>query len=391
MAACSRPRRSPPAAVTPLLGHAADVSTSRAGSRAHDRDDARRGGRQRRPTPRRAVTLADALLRQTRVSGNAGLAMRGRARAARRARTRRRTVRRAPHARRRLSRRSIASPTRFARHERCQTMRADDAWVYGVIGDAHIERGEYDAAFDAFDRMAAIKPTAAAYARVSYARELQGDLPGALRTMQMAAEATSAHDPGVARVASRAARPAVSGDGTSSRTRGASSPRRPRVPGPSVRGGRPGARRRGQRRHPRRPRHRHGAARDDADAGGPRVRRRPAGGSVSRRGGAAVSARRGRVAQRRARAVAAGALPRRARPASGRGDRASARRRASSATTSSRPTRWPGPTSRPASSIKAKTADRSRAAHRQPRSHHPLSRRRDRPCERATRGRWRRR
>jgi tetratricopeptide (TPR) repeat protein len=79
--------------------------------------------------------------------------------------------------------------------ERCQSIRMDDAWVWGVIGDAHIERGEYDAAFDAFDRMAALKPTAAAYARVSYARELQGDLPGALRTMQMAAEATSAHDP----------------------------------------------------------------------------------------------------------------------------------------------------------------------------------------------------
>ena len=91
-------------------------------------------------------------------------------------------------------------------------MRADDAWVYGVIGDAHVERGEYDAAFDAFDRMAAIKPTAAAYARVAYARELQGDLPGALRTMQMAAEATSAHDPGVAGVASRAARRALSGE-----------------------------------------------------------------------------------------------------------------------------------------------------------------------------------
>jgi tetratricopeptide (TPR) repeat protein len=43
--------------------------------------------------------------------------------------------------------------------------------------------------------MTAIKPTAAAYARVSYARELQGDLAGALRTMRMAAEATSAHDP----------------------------------------------------------------------------------------------------------------------------------------------------------------------------------------------------
>ena len=67
--------------------------------------------------------------------------------------------------------------------------------MWGVIGDAHIERGEYNAAFDAFDRMAAITPTAAAYARVSYARELQGDLEGALQTMRMAAEATSAHDP----------------------------------------------------------------------------------------------------------------------------------------------------------------------------------------------------
>jgi len=35
---------------------------------------------------------------------------------------------------------------------------------------------------------------AAAYARVSYARELQGDLPGALRLMQMAVEATAPQD-----------------------------------------------------------------------------------------------------------------------------------------------------------------------------------------------------
>jgi tetratricopeptide (TPR) repeat protein len=92
-----------------------------------------------------------------------------------------------------LSQHRFADALREAR--RCHTMRADDAWVYGVIGDAQIERGEYDAAFDAFDRMAAIRPSAAAYARVAYARELQGDLPGALRTMQMAADATSAHDP----------------------------------------------------------------------------------------------------------------------------------------------------------------------------------------------------
>jgi tetratricopeptide (TPR) repeat protein len=39
------------------------------------------------------------------------------------------------------------------------------------------------------------RPSAAAYGRASYARELQGDLPGALRLMQMALEATSGHDP----------------------------------------------------------------------------------------------------------------------------------------------------------------------------------------------------
>ena len=37
-----------------------------------------------------------------------------------------------------------------------------DAWNYGVVGDAHIELGEYDAAFDAFDTMARLRPDAGA-------------------------------------------------------------------------------------------------------------------------------------------------------------------------------------------------------------------------------------
>ena len=73
--------------------------------------------------------------------------------------------------------------------------RTNDAWLYGVLGDGHLELGEYDAAFEAFDRMNAIKPNAAAYGRASYARELQGDRDGALRLMRMAAEATPASDP----------------------------------------------------------------------------------------------------------------------------------------------------------------------------------------------------
>jgi tetratricopeptide (TPR) repeat protein len=70
-----------------------------------------------------------------------------------------------------------------------------DAWNYGVLGDAYVELGRYDEAFDAFDTMVRLRPDAASYARVAYAHELQGRLDEALRHMQMATEATSAHDP----------------------------------------------------------------------------------------------------------------------------------------------------------------------------------------------------
>lgn len=83
----------------------------------------------------------------------------------------------------------------FDAGNQARAMRPDDPWNYGVIGDAAIELGRYDEAFDAFDRMASIKPTAAAYARIAYARELQGNIEGALTAMRMAIEATSPQDP----------------------------------------------------------------------------------------------------------------------------------------------------------------------------------------------------
>ena len=61
---------------------------------------------------------------------------------------------------------------------------------FGVVGDALLELGRYDDAFAAFDRMAALKPNASAYSRVSYARELTGDVPGALDAMQLALDAS---------------------------------------------------------------------------------------------------------------------------------------------------------------------------------------------------------
>src|SRR5919112_1900509 len=61
---------------------------------------------------------------------------------------------------------------------------------YGVVGDALLELGRYEAAFTTFDRMAALKPSASSYARVAYARELRGDVPGAIETMSLALDAS---------------------------------------------------------------------------------------------------------------------------------------------------------------------------------------------------------
>jgi tetratricopeptide (TPR) repeat protein len=79
--------------------------------------------------------------------------------------------------------------------QRARDIRPGDAWNYGVIADAFIELGNYEQAFDAINTMAGMRPSAAAYARVAYARELQGNLEGALEAMQMAAGATTPHDP----------------------------------------------------------------------------------------------------------------------------------------------------------------------------------------------------
>jgi len=77
---------------------------------------------------------------------------------------------------------------------RARDLRPDDAWNYGVIGDALLELGDYPEAFASFERMMELRPSAAAYARVAYARELSGDLVGALAAMRTALEATPAED-----------------------------------------------------------------------------------------------------------------------------------------------------------------------------------------------------
>ena len=78
---------------------------------------------------------------------------------------------------------------------RAQRLSPRTARSYGVIGDAQVELGRYPEAFRTYDRMAALKPSLASYARVSHARELIGDVPGAIDAMRLAAEGGEQGEP----------------------------------------------------------------------------------------------------------------------------------------------------------------------------------------------------
>jgi tetratricopeptide (TPR) repeat protein len=182
-----------PDAPVALLGSAGAASTSRADlDRTIAAMDARLA---KNPNDARAAFgLADALIRETRVTGNAGLAMRAES-------VLLGVLKSDPQS---YNARKMLGAVYLSQHrfrdaireaERCRAARPTDAWIYGVLGDAHLELGEYPDAFAAFDHMTSLRPNAASYARASYARELKGDLAGALQAMTMATEATSAQDP----------------------------------------------------------------------------------------------------------------------------------------------------------------------------------------------------
>jgi len=70
--------------------------------------------------------------------------------------------------------------------ERAKRLDPYDGAVYGVIGDAFVELGRYDAAAGALQRMVDTSPGLSSYARISYLRELHGDVRGAVVAMQAA-------------------------------------------------------------------------------------------------------------------------------------------------------------------------------------------------------------
>ena len=71
--------------------------------------------------------------------------------------------------RRRMLAAVLLSQHRFAeaiaRGHRAQATDPRDAWNYGAIGDGYMELGDYDRAFEAFDRMGQLAPGAASVPR----------------------------------------------------------------------------------------------------------------------------------------------------------------------------------------------------------------------------------
>jgi tetratricopeptide (TPR) repeat protein len=139
-----------------------------------------------------AVMLADALMRSARIEADATLPLEAE-------RVLRATLSHGnDYAARRMLSAVYLSQHRFREalelSVRAQRDEPEDAWNYATAGDALVELGRYDEAFDMFDKAVARRPDAGSYARIAYAKELTGDLKGALRVMTMAAEATAPQD-----------------------------------------------------------------------------------------------------------------------------------------------------------------------------------------------------
>ena len=73
--------------------------------------------------------------------------------------------------------------------ERARHLAPDVVRPYGVLVDAQVELGRYRDAARSLQRMVDLKPNLASYARVSYFRELHGDLGGAVEAMRLAVSA----------------------------------------------------------------------------------------------------------------------------------------------------------------------------------------------------------
>jgi len=85
-----------------------------------------------------------------------------------------------------LSQHDFAEAKKLAKE--AMEMNPYNAQLYGTLVDAHLELGEYDMAVKMGDKMVSVRPDIRSYSRISYLREIHGDLDGAIEAMSMAAE-----------------------------------------------------------------------------------------------------------------------------------------------------------------------------------------------------------
>lgn len=99
-----------------------------------------------------------------------------------------------------LARHNFASALEFG--TRSHELDPGSADALGVVVDAHVELGQYEAAATAAQRMVDRRPSLASYSRVSYVRELHGDVDGAVTAMTQAVAAGAGSPADVASVES---------------------------------------------------------------------------------------------------------------------------------------------------------------------------------------------
>jgi tetratricopeptide (TPR) repeat protein len=78
--------------------------------------------------------------------------------------------------------------------EQVRQIYPQNAYVYGLIVDANVELGNYEAALEAADQMISIRPDIRSYSRIAYLREIHGDIEGAIEAMTLAVDAGAPGD-----------------------------------------------------------------------------------------------------------------------------------------------------------------------------------------------------
>jgi tetratricopeptide (TPR) repeat protein len=86
-----------------------------------------------------------------------------------------------------MSRHQFAQARDIARH--AAEISAYSAAARGILADAYVQLRDYDNAVRVLDEMVRLKPNLSSYSRISYMRELKGDIKGAIHAMEMAIQA----------------------------------------------------------------------------------------------------------------------------------------------------------------------------------------------------------